>query len=69
MGTDAETDKAVAAEIPSWIDPRLFVDALKDVELQFKDIEDFKLKHALAPGENYASIMLNADIVIRLKGE
>lgn len=53
---------------PSWIKSHLFVGILKEIEPEFLSIEEFNVGGALSPGENYASIMLKVDIVIKLKG-
>ncbi|XP_013107720.2 uncharacterized protein LOC106087277 [Stomoxys calcitrans] len=63
------TDKSVKSAIPKWIEAKLFEDALKEAEPQFQSIEEFKIEPALAPGENYISLMLKAEFVIKLKDD
>ena len=55
-----------ASAIPDWIESKLFENILKENVKDFQKILDFKVKHALAPGENYATVMLKIQIEILL---
>ncbi|KAM7362729.1 uncharacterized protein ACRADG_013297 [Cochliomyia hominivorax] len=65
-GTDQNCDNQ-KAKIPSWIQSKLFEDLLKNLFKNFQEILEFKVDNALAPGENYATVMLKVEIVIKLK--
>uniref|UniRef100_T1PAV2 Ecdysteroid kinase n=1 Tax=Musca domestica TaxID=7370 RepID=T1PAV2_MUSDO len=69
MGAKNNNKDDTSSIVPKWIEARLFEGALKEVESEFKEIVDFKAKGALAPGENYCTIMLKADFIIKLKDE
>ncbi|XP_073842725.1 uncharacterized protein [Musca autumnalis] len=58
-----------ASIVPKWIEAKLFETSLKEVETEFKEIIDFKVDAALAPGENYATVMLKAEFVIKLNDD
>ncbi|XP_073842738.1 uncharacterized protein [Musca autumnalis] len=60
---------SVSSIVPKWIEAKLFETTLKEVESEFKDIIDFKVDAALAPGENYATVMLKAEFVIKLNDD
>ncbi|XP_075148815.1 uncharacterized protein LOC142222522 [Haematobia irritans] len=64
-----DTNQTAASVVPKWIEASLFEGALKKAESQFKTIKEFKIGPALAPGENYVSIMLRADFVIQLNDD
>ncbi|XP_061399695.1 uncharacterized protein LOC133335439 [Musca vetustissima] len=49
-------------ETPSWIRCELFEKVLRDNIKGFGKIENFKVYPALAPGENYATVMLKVHI-------
>lgn len=55
-------------KFPSWIQAKLFEGVLKQLHSDFVEIVDFKVDNALGPGENYATIMLKVEILIKLKG-
>ncbi|XP_017488159.1 PREDICTED: uncharacterized protein LOC108376452 isoform X2 [Rhagoletis zephyria] len=46
------------AQLPDWITAELFNNFLKETVPGFREIKSFKTKSAVAPGENYATIML-----------
>ncbi|XP_061399697.1 uncharacterized protein LOC133335440 [Musca vetustissima] len=48
--------------IPSWITSEKFVKLLSKTITDFKGIKNFKVCPALAPGENYATVMLKVHI-------
>ncbi|XP_073842820.1 uncharacterized protein [Musca autumnalis] len=48
--------------VPTWIRKELFDKVLRENVTGFKKIEHFKLCPALAPGENYATVMLKVHI-------
>uniref|UniRef100_A0A1I8PC14 CHK kinase-like domain-containing protein n=1 Tax=Stomoxys calcitrans TaxID=35570 RepID=A0A1I8PC14_STOCA len=52
--------------VPKWVEAKLFEGTIKEVEPEFKEIKEFKIEPALAPGENYASLMLKVEFVISL---
>lgn len=53
-------------DIPDWLESKLFENVLKDTVKDFKKILNFKVKRALPPGENYATIMLKIQIEVEL---
>ncbi|XP_037817363.1 uncharacterized protein LOC119607494 [Lucilia sericata] len=53
--------------IPSWIEASLFETVFKEIEPQFNQTKDFKVKRALSAGENFATIMLRLEADIELK--
>lgn len=57
------------AELPKWIEPKLFEGVLTETEANFKEIYNFNVDHALAPGENFLTIMLKVEIVMKLKDD
>ncbi|XP_075145783.1 uncharacterized protein LOC142220491 [Haematobia irritans] len=48
--------------IPAWIKPELFTKILRDNVKNFKAIKNFTVRSALAPGENYATVMLKVHV-------
>lgn len=52
--------------IPAWIESKLFEKVLRETVRDFKELKEFKVFPALAPGENYATVMLKvqADILL-----
>ncbi|KNC29962.1 hypothetical protein FF38_08534 [Lucilia cuprina] len=52
--------------IPNWIKSNLFENALHDTLGDFKKILNFKAFPALAPGENYATVMIKIEIDVLL---
>ncbi|XP_037817361.1 uncharacterized protein LOC119607492 [Lucilia sericata] len=54
-------------DIPTWIKVSLFEKVFKEIEPQFHQTKDFKVKRALSAGENYATIMLRIEAEIELK--
>ncbi|XP_061399691.1 uncharacterized protein LOC133335434 [Musca vetustissima] len=58
-----------ASNVPKWIEAKLFEEALREVESEYNEIVDFKVNGALAPGENYCTVMLKAEFVVKLKDE
>uniref|UniRef100_A0A1I8MYS3 CHK kinase-like domain-containing protein n=1 Tax=Musca domestica TaxID=7370 RepID=A0A1I8MYS3_MUSDO len=50
------------AVIPSWVRSELFEKILTENVKDFRRIENFKICPALAPGENYATVMLKVHI-------
>ncbi|XP_013107723.2 uncharacterized protein LOC106087279 [Stomoxys calcitrans] len=60
--------KDTAYNIPSWVKPELFTNVLKDNLKDFKEIKQFKVCPALAPGENYATVMLKVHMECLLNG-
>lgn len=55
--------------VPTWIQSKLFEGLLNDLYNDFANIEEFKVDNALAPGENYATLMLKVEIAMKLKGK
>ncbi|XP_068157280.1 uncharacterized protein [Drosophila tropicalis] len=53
-------------QIPKWIRADLFEDMLKNQVKDFSKIKSFSSKAALAPGENFATIMLRIAIEVLL---
>ncbi|CAD6991954.1 unnamed protein product [Ceratitis capitata] len=68
-GTAAPTGNDNGLTIPEWITAELFVDLLKEKLPEFREIRNFKAKPAVAPGENYATIMLNIEIEISTQSD
>ncbi|KAM7360758.1 uncharacterized protein ACRADG_007532 [Cochliomyia hominivorax] len=56
----------VQTEIPAWIEAKLFDKVLRETVKDFKKLKEFKVFPALAPGENYATVMLKvqADVLL-----
>ncbi|XP_053947686.1 uncharacterized protein LOC128856061 [Anastrepha ludens] len=50
--------------VPDWLKAELFNDFLKENIPEFKEIKNFKIKPAVAPGENYTTLMLQIEIEI-----
>ncbi|XP_046806614.1 uncharacterized protein LOC111676006 isoform X2 [Lucilia cuprina] len=52
--------------VPSWIKAKLFEKVLRETVKDFHEIKEFKVFPALAPGENYATVMLKvqADVLL-----
>lgn len=69
MSVDNNINNSSNSTVPQWIEAKLFEEPLKQVEKYFEEILDFKVAGALAPGENYATVMLKAELVIKLKGK
>ena len=55
--------------VPTWIQSKLFEGLLNDLYNDFANIEEFKVDNALAPGENYATLMLKVELAMKLKGK
>ena len=55
--------------VPTWIQSKLFEGLLNDLYNDFENIKEFKVDNALAPGENYATLMLKVEIAMKLKGK
>lgn len=53
--------------IPTWIEPKLFENVLNESFGEYEKILNFKALHALAPGENYATIMVKIEVDVMLK--
>ncbi|XP_054732512.1 uncharacterized protein LOC129240618 [Anastrepha obliqua] len=53
-------------ENPKWLTAELFEKLLKDTVANYKSIKCFETKPALAPGENYVTIILRVHIDIEL---
>ncbi|XP_005183467.2 uncharacterized protein LOC101894757 [Musca domestica] len=53
---------STANGIPSWITAELFAKILPNIVKDFAKISNFKVCQALAPGENYATVMLKVHI-------
>ncbi|KAM7360757.1 uncharacterized protein ACRADG_007524 [Cochliomyia hominivorax] len=53
-------------DIPNWIEPKLFDKVLRETVPDYKELKEFKVFPALAPGENYATVMLKvqADVLL-----
>lgn len=56
------------SKFPAWIQCGIFEGLLKSLYDDFAEIVDFYVDNALAPGENYATIMLKVEIVMKIKG-
>lgn len=54
------------AEIPAWIEANLFEHVLRANIKDFKCIKEFQVFPALAPGENFATVMLKVQIEAEL---
>lgn len=52
--------------VPEWIKESYFVEILKENVPNFSKIQSFRLKPALSPGENYATLMLRVNIEVEL---
>lgn len=61
-GISNDAKDSVGPSIPDWVNADLFTDLLKKSELEFKEIRIFKVKPAVAPSENYTTIMLKIEI-------
>ncbi|KAH8399653.1 hypothetical protein KR215_011389, partial [Drosophila sulfurigaster] len=53
--------------VPDWVQPEIFLDVLKESVKGFSKSKSFKASAALAPGENYATIMLRVNIQVELE--
>ncbi|KAH8363283.1 hypothetical protein KR084_007764 [Drosophila pseudotakahashii] len=52
--------------VPKWLNESQFVELLAANEAKFSKIVDFRVKPAMAPGENYATLMLRITIDVEL---
>ncbi|XP_065354518.1 uncharacterized protein LOC135948989 [Calliphora vicina] len=53
-------------DIPAWIEVKLFENVLRETVKDFQEIKEFKVFPALAPGENYATVMLKVQTDVLL---
>uniref|UniRef100_T1PKH9 Ecdysteroid kinase n=1 Tax=Musca domestica TaxID=7370 RepID=T1PKH9_MUSDO len=53
--------------IPTWINMNIFQELLPNIQSEFLEILSFQARPALAPGENYCTLMLKITIIMRLK--
>uniref|UniRef100_A0A1B0G5F6 CHK kinase-like domain-containing protein n=1 Tax=Glossina morsitans morsitans TaxID=37546 RepID=A0A1B0G5F6_GLOMM len=53
--------------IPKWIESKLFEEIFRQTQPKYQSTKNFKVYHALAPGENYATIMLKVEAEVMLK--
>ncbi|XP_073819741.1 uncharacterized protein [Musca autumnalis] len=60
------TNTNSASNIPHWVEEHLFNTVLRESGQDVKEICEFKVFPALAPGENYASTMLKVELVVKL---
>jgi len=55
--------------VPKWLNQTQFEELLAADVDQFSKIVGFRVKPAMAPGENYATLMLRISIDVELTGE
>ncbi|XP_061399694.1 uncharacterized protein LOC133335438, partial [Musca vetustissima] len=55
--------------VPSWINVKLFENALREAVGDYKAIENFKVANALGPGENFATLMLRVRVELLLSDD
>uniref|UniRef100_A0A1I8M6C8 CHK kinase-like domain-containing protein n=1 Tax=Musca domestica TaxID=7370 RepID=A0A1I8M6C8_MUSDO len=53
-------------KLPTWIKAELFENVIKEAVGNYKRIENFEVRNALGPGENYATIMLRVKLELVL---
>ncbi|KAI9579894.1 hypothetical protein GQX74_000682 [Glossina fuscipes] len=53
--------------IPKWIKVELFEEIFRQTQPKYQSTKNFKVYHALAPGENYATVMLKVEAEVMLK--
>uniref|UniRef100_A0A1A9WV92 CHK domain-containing protein n=1 Tax=Glossina brevipalpis TaxID=37001 RepID=A0A1A9WV92_9MUSC len=53
--------------IPKWIQVKLFEDVFRQTQPKYENTRNFKVFHALAPGENYSTVMLKIEAEVMLK--
>lgn len=66
--TPTVLEKDESKLVPEWINKSLFEEILVANVPQFSRILDFRAKPAMAPGENYATLMLRITIEVELTG-
>ncbi|KAH8307630.1 hypothetical protein KR044_006406 [Drosophila immigrans] len=52
--------------VPQWIKAAHFVEILRETVPNFDKIKNFRIKPALSPGENYATLMLRVSVDVEL---
>jgi len=55
--------------VPKWLNETQFEEFLTTNVAEFSKIVGFRVKPALSPGENYATLMLRISIDVELTGE
>ncbi|XP_054740480.1 uncharacterized protein LOC129246012 [Anastrepha obliqua] len=50
--------------VPTWVQAKLFESVLKKEVDDYKQIKEFKVSPACAPGENYSTVMLRIEITV-----
>ena len=53
--------------VPAWIEAKLFESVLNETVKDFEAIKEFRAYPALAPGENYATVMLKVQADVQLR--
>lgn len=54
--------------LPSWIEASLFESVFREIHPDYQQTKNFKVKPAMAAGENYATVMLKVEAEVELKG-
>lgn len=57
-----------ANDIPKWIEGELFKEVFRQTQPKYQSTKNFRISHALAPGENYTTIILKVEAEVLLKG-
>ncbi|XP_037892959.1 uncharacterized protein LOC119639574 [Glossina fuscipes] len=56
-----------ADDIPKWIKVELFEEVFRQTQSKYQSTRNFRISHALAPGENYTTIILKVEAEVLLK--
>lgn len=56
-------------QIPDWVKPEAFEDLLRQKVKDYKETKSLRAKAGVAPGENYATIMLRVELDVETKGQ
>uniref|UniRef100_A0A1B0B3Q2 CHK kinase-like domain-containing protein n=1 Tax=Glossina palpalis gambiensis TaxID=67801 RepID=A0A1B0B3Q2_9MUSC len=56
-----------ADDIPKWIKVELFEEVFRQTQPKYQSTRNFRISHALAPGENYTTIILKVEAEVLLK--
>uniref|UniRef100_A0A1A9VBG5 CHK domain-containing protein n=1 Tax=Glossina austeni TaxID=7395 RepID=A0A1A9VBG5_GLOAU len=56
-----------ANDIPKWIEDELFEEVFRQTQPKYQSTRNFRISHALAPGENYTTIILKVEAEVLLK--
>ncbi|KAH8232345.1 hypothetical protein KR032_004444 [Drosophila birchii] len=54
-------------QIPDWVKPEAFEELLRQKVKDYKEIKSLRAKAGVAPGENYATIMLRVELDVETK--